>query len=48
MSGKPEPAGHLLAGPWKAFTERDKADLFLLKPHIEAAYRRLPSATSHH
>jgi DNA-binding CsgD family transcriptional regulator len=27
-------------GPGKAFTERDKTDLFLLKPHIEAAYRR--------
>lgn len=26
-------------GPGKAFTERDKTDLFLLKPHIEAAYR---------
>ena len=26
-------------GPGKAFTERDKTDLILLKPHIEAAYR---------
>jgi DNA-binding CsgD family transcriptional regulator len=26
-------------GPGKAFTERDKTDLLLLKPHIEAAYR---------
>jgi DNA-binding CsgD family transcriptional regulator len=27
-------------GPGKGFTERDKTDLFLLKPHIEMAYRR--------
>jgi DNA-binding CsgD family transcriptional regulator len=27
-------------GPGRGFTERDKSDLLLLKPHIEAAYRR--------
>jgi DNA-binding CsgD family transcriptional regulator len=30
----------LWRGPGKGFTERDKTDLFLLKPHFEAAYRR--------
>jgi DNA-binding CsgD family transcriptional regulator len=27
-------------GPGRSFSERDKTDLLLLKPHLEAAYRR--------